>query len=186
MRRKRIKSFVYLNLLLFLLFAPLLVVSFLAKNKNRLSEFHFSNTTESFFLNPIIPMVSLPVKTAAGMPMDTKKLRGKWILFYFNAERCDKNHCIPYLANMSTIAHALKQDHQRLIRMWITNASTTDALTKNTGVTLSHIENNTRLEPNQFYLVDPFGNLILSYKNTTSPEQILTDLQRLMRISQIG
>jgi len=188
MSKKSIRSFTLFSLLVFLFFAPPLSVWVLGTQKNRLAELHFDAGTPSFFLNPIIPMVSLPIKTAQGTPLDTTKFRGKWILLYFNTKPCQQHNCSPYLVNMFQIHNALKKDHLRLIRMWVTTSTLPSELinNKNELVTTSQINDHADLTPNQFYLVDPLGNLILSYKNNTPPEHILIDLQQLMHASQIG
>lgn len=38
----------------------------------------------------------------------------------------------------------------------------------------------------QIYLVDPHGNLVLSYHVTVKPKAIFKDLKRLLKVSQIG
>gem|GEM_PF-6738533 len=89
---------------------------------------------------------------------------------------------------MSQIESGLKKDQQRLIRLWVTTATTPKGFTHDSdkNLLMSQVDEHTDLTPNQFYLVDPFGNLILSYKNNTPASHILIDLQQLMRLSQIG
>ena len=41
-------------------------------------------------------------------------------------------------------------------------------------------------EPGRIYLVDPLGNLVMSYPPGTDPRDLLKDLGRLLRLSQIG
>jgi hypothetical protein len=38
----------------------------------------------------------------------------------------------------------------------------------------------------QFYLVDPLGNLMMYYDENVNPKGILRDLQKLLKVSQVG
>jgi len=38
----------------------------------------------------------------------------------------------------------------------------------------------------RIYLVDPLGNLMMSYPGDAPPKSILTDLERLLKLSHIG
>ena len=42
------------------------------------------------------------------------------------------------------------------------------------------------LEPGKFYIIDPFGNLIMSYSADSDPDDLISDLKRLLRYSRIG
>jgi hypothetical protein len=42
------------------------------------------------------------------------------------------------------------------------------------------------LEPDRTYIVDPLGNLIMSYPPDANPSGMRKDLSRLLRASQIG
>jgi len=187
MKSKPIKSYITIGLLVFLLFAPVSGVWILSKFKHYLSAVYLGQLKESFFLNPITPMVSLPIKTLQGDTLDTTQLRGKWILLYFNSHDCTKKRlCFIHMTNMSSIANALKSDRHRLIQLWLTTIPIPKEIPQQADITFSQLDKNSNLESNQYYLVDPFGNMIMRYKNTTPPEKIIKDLQHLMRRSQIG
>ena len=38
----------------------------------------------------------------------------------------------------------------------------------------------------RFYLIDPFGNLVLSYSAAAPDKALLTDVKKLLRLSHIG
>ena len=40
--------------------------------------------------------------------------------------------------------------------------------------------------PNGIYIIDPLGNLVFFYPTETPPKDILQDLKRLLKVSQIG
>jgi hypothetical protein len=41
-------------------------------------------------------------------------------------------------------------------------------------------------DANRLYLVDPLGNLMMSYPAEAKPKGILEDMKRLLRLSQVG
>jgi len=42
------------------------------------------------------------------------------------------------------------------------------------------------LKMNRIYIVDPLGNLMMSYEPNVNPRDIYTDLKKLLRGSRIG
>lgn len=189
MRRKHTKSFVILNMLIFLCIAPTLGTWLIITNKSKLTDMDLvAINNQGFFINPIIPIASLPIATTSGPLFNTAELHGKWILLYFNTETCSKDNCTPHLTDMSQIHQSLGKDQHRLIRMWLTHSTIPQPPCDNHDkqLTMAQIEKVNTLQPNHFYIVDPFGNLILSYADNTSPQTILNDLQHLMRVSPIG
>lgn len=140
----------------------------------------------SFFINPITPLNSLPIQTKETSPLP--QLRGKWILMYFNNASCLNHQCDPYLHTMLIVENTLKKNQHHLTRLWLQIASHPEQIIPNsdTQLQLMHIDDKTTLTANYFYIVDPFGNLILRYENNTSPQTILLDLQYLMRASKMG
>ena len=188
MRRKHTKSFVILNMLIFLFIAPVLGTWLIITNKSKLTDMDLVATNQGFFINPIIPIASLPIATANGPLFNTAELHGKWILLYFNTEACSENSCTLHLTDMSQIQQSLGKDQHRLIRMWLTHSAIPQPPcdSHDKQLTMAQIKQADTLQPNHFYIVDPFGNLILSYADNTSPQSILNDLQQLMRISPIG
>ena len=43
-----------------------------------------------------------------------------------------------------------------------------------------------QLQPNRLYISDPMGNIMMSYNDQSEPMAVLKDMQRLLKVSQIG
>ena len=121
-------------------------------------------------------------------------LRGKWVLVSFDAAACDA-YCERKLYFMRQVRRAQGKDQGRVERLWLlTDGAAPRALL------LEAIEG-TRLAPeaglaahfpaagtvrDHLYLVDPLGNLMMRFPREPDPSRVLKDLQRLLRVSQIG
>jgi hypothetical protein len=128
----------------------------------------------------------------SGAPLDA--LRGKWVLLSFDAAGCDA-YCERKLYLMRQVRAAQGKDAGRVERVW--------ALTDNGRAhaeLLGAIEG-THVVPlkeapalrgfpadaaDRIYVVDPLGNLMMSFPRDPDPSKMLKDLQRLLRLSQIG
>jgi hypothetical protein len=128
----------------------------------------------------------------AGPPLD--ELRGKWVLVSFDAALCDA-YCEKKLYIMRQVRTAQHKDAGRVERLWVL----TDAGTPRAGL-LGAIAG-TRIAPlkvgaalqgfpgnaiDHIYLIDPLGNLMMRFPRDPDPSKLLKDLQRLLRLSQIG
>ena len=55
-----------------------------------------------------------------------------------------------------------------------------------TKVIREHIKASYVLQPGTIYIVDPNGNVMMTYKPDADPSAIFKDLQKLLKVSQIG
>ena len=128
----------------------------------------------------------------AGPPFDA--LRGKWVLVSFDAAACDA-YCEKKLYILRQVRTAQHKNMGRVERLWLLTdarkpraaliaaiegtriAATTDspAAKEFPGNITDHI-----------YLVDPNGNLMMRFPRDADPSKLLKDLERLLRLSQIG
>jgi hypothetical protein len=126
----------------------------------------------------------------SGPPLDA--LRGKWVLVTFDAAACDA-YCERKLYFIRQVRTATNKDAGRVERLWVL----TDA-GKPRPELLAAIEG-TRIVPmadslhgfpgnpvDHIYVIDPVGNLMMSFPRDPDPSKILKDLQRLLRLSQFG
>ncbi|HEX9184492.1 MAG TPA: cytochrome C oxidase subunit I [Burkholderiales bacterium] len=133
-----------------------------------------------------------PPRPLAGPPFDA--LRGKWVLVSFDAAACDA-YCERKLYFMRQVRRAQGKDQDRVERLWML---TDDGQPR--AEVLAAIEG-TRLErgtataarfpagashADHIYVVDPLGNLMMRYPRDPDPSRMLKDLQRLLRLSQVG
>jgi cytochrome oxidase Cu insertion factor (SCO1/SenC/PrrC family) len=186
MGKKLTYSFVTFSVLIFLLFI-LLISTWGFIRYVRVSTHHTINTKKNgFFLNPITPVAALSFKTITGQPFDPTPLRGKWVVLYFNNTPCNNHYCDHYLNTLVTVEQAFNKKPTTLVSAWLKNTSAKNlANPDHKQLKLINIDN-TNLNPNRFYVIDPLGNLILSYKPDVLPQVILSDLQRLMRVSDMS
>jgi hypothetical protein len=128
----------------------------------------------------------------SGPPLDA--LRGKWVLVSFDAAGCDA-YCERKLYFMRQVRTATHKEAGRVERLWVL----TDA-GKPRAELLGAIEG-TRIAAQKdtpaakdfpgnvadhIYVIDPLGNLMMRFPRDPDPSKLLKDLQRLLRLSQIG
>jgi cytochrome oxidase Cu insertion factor (SCO1/SenC/PrrC family) len=126
------------------------------------------------------------------LTLDPIDLHQQWGLLYVHTGRCD-SLCQRGLYNMLQIQKALGKDMNRLQRLLVISQMDPidDQLQRllNDSKTLykqvdPSVMNHRPDSPAAFYVIDPFGNIILAYTMDTKPEWILDDLKFLM--GQIG
>ena len=121
-------------------------------------------------------------------------LRGKWVLVSFDAAACDA-YCERKLYFMRQVRRAQGKDQDRVERLWVltdaaqpraellaaiegTRTARGAALAARFPAAGSHAEH--------IYVVDPLGNLMMRFPRDPDPSRMLKDLQRLLRLSQVG
>lgn len=126
----------------------------------------------------------------SGPPLDA--LRGKWVLVSFDAAACDA-YCERKLYIMRQARTATHKEAGRVERLWVmTDAGQPRAelLAAIEGTRIAGLGGSLRGFPgnpvDHIYLIDPLGNLMMSFPRDPDPSKILKDLQRLLRLSQIG
>ena len=147
----------------------------------------------------IQPPLSFPLadlRTIGAGPVRDGFLQGKWTLVFIERSNClaDCDHAI-YLTRQ--VRYALGKDMQRVQRMLVAPA----ANVRETADKVQRYDPNLSIvaaEPEWFehasfvrsgveiYLVDPQGYLILSYSKSVDPSGVISDLERLLKISKIG
>jgi cytochrome oxidase Cu insertion factor (SCO1/SenC/PrrC family) len=156
-------------------------------------------------VQPARPVADAVLVLLDGKPMHFSELRGKWTLVTFSAAEC-LSPCERNLVKMRQVIAAQGKEAERIQSMLIMkDARTRDWLnyaikdypgmrivtgpaeavaalarefTLPAGSPLDNL--------NRVYLVDPLGNLMMSYPADADPTGMRKDLARLLRISQIG
>jgi hypothetical protein len=128
----------------------------------------------------------------AGAPLDA--LRGKWVLVSFGAAACDA-YCEKKLYFMRQVRAAQHKDAGRVERLWVlTDAGKPRAelLAAIEGTRIASLKGVPAMQDfpgeavDHIYVVDPLGNLMMRFPRDPDPTKMLKDLQRLLRLSQIG
>lgn len=151
-----------------------------------------------------LPELALPLVVAeganshaAGADTGGKALRGTWTLVAIGAGGCNSD-CDRALAVMRQVHLALNRDMSRVARMYIaTGPCCAGALARGEPGVLVVASGAPGVERvlGQFpaagretsvFVVDPLGNLMMSYDARSDPRGLLIDLRQLLRLSHIG
>jgi hypothetical protein len=128
----------------------------------------------------------------SGPPLEA--LRGKWVLVSFDAAACDA-YCEKKLYFMRQVRSATHKDVRRVERLWVlTDAGKPRAelLASIEGTRITALKDAAALQgfpgnlTDHIYVIDPLGNLMMRFPRDPDPSKLLKDLQRLLRLSQIG
>lgn len=149
---------------------------------------------------PDLTLVNLADRTDAD-----KRLHGKWTLVYLLDGNCGEA-CLENLYRMRQLRLATGKYAQRVQRAVLVVDNERQALTREQlsdypgqyvlypeGVDADSLLSLFRLTPDdrplgedRLYLIDPLGNLMMTYPATTPPDGIIKDLKRLLKYSRIG
>ncbi len=134
----------------------------------------------------------VPPPALQQLTSDPGRARSHWVLLFIHNGSCD-DFCWQNLHNMGQIQRALGKDIQRLQRVFLTSEKADEKLQQwlSASETLHWQVAEFDLirvlrHPSTWYVIDPLGNIILSYPANTNPEAILDDLKYLMGVSNIG
>jgi cytochrome oxidase Cu insertion factor (SCO1/SenC/PrrC family) len=131
-------------------------------------------------------------RALSGPPFDA--LRGKWVLVSFDAAACDA-YCEKKLYFARQVRTAQHRNMGRVERLWLlTDAGKPRAeiLAAIEGTRIAALKDSPAAKDfpgnpsDHIYVVDPNGNLMMRFPRDPDPSKILKDLQRLLRLSQIG
>lgn len=154
-------------------------------------------------LQPARALAGVALHDPSGAPVAWDTLRGNWLLVTLEPETCAQV-CRENLYKMQQVRLAQGREARRVERVLIVPERRTaqPALTTDyPGLRVltarpDHFEHlarefatpsGTALEqPGRVYIVDPIGNLVLSYPPQADPSGMRKDLVRLLRLSQVG
>jgi cytochrome oxidase Cu insertion factor (SCO1/SenC/PrrC family) len=195
------KRGITLTLLGLLFFGPMLFATFLYFKADAFN-IKLGNTGE--LINPSLHLSKLKLEDFEHQPLQIDTLKGKWWLVYLSPEQC-YNACHDILFNMRQIKTALGRETDRVERLVLapkdrTNAPLIEFIESNyPDIKRALILNEDydqyfaplgdpkdRAALGELVIIDPKGQIVLYYDGDTPPKGILTDLRRLLKISQIG
>jgi cytochrome oxidase Cu insertion factor (SCO1/SenC/PrrC family) len=151
-----------------------------------------------------LPEVAAPLAKEDGSDARTRPsfLRNKWTFLYWGPGSCDAR-CRTALYDTRQIRTALNRDMDRVQRVFIAEGECCDwrylskehpdLMTIRAGTDiaplLSLIPSVNGANPasaGRIYIVDPLGNLMMSYAPDAKPKGILEDMKRLLGLSSVG
>lgn len=133
----------------------------------------------------------------------TGKLHGKWSFLYIAEEGCDLP-CMKNLYRMRQIRWTAGKDDHRVQRVLLVtgkdyppsevfNEYEGQWLVKKEIIDIDSLLTNFRLteedqpeKMQRLYIIDPLGNLMMSYPPSAEPRGIIKDLKKLLKTSKIG
>ena len=148
-------------------------------------------------LEPARPLAEASLGTPAGAPTNARFLRGKWSLLLVVGGRCAEA-CAKDRATLRNVRLAMDRERDRVQRVLL-GASPCCAATEvkaEPDLIVAWVDSaagRTLLEPfpavaeaGRIYVVDPLGNLVMSYPAGSEPKGLIKDLEKLLRLSHIG
>ena len=155
-------------------------------------------------IDPARPLPDLPLpmaRSAAGAGRAGLALKGKWTLLYVGAGNCAAL-CRAQLHETRQVRIALNRDMDRVQRGFVAldeccdwqflDAQHPDLVTVRAtdaapllGL-LPSFDGVGPADADRIYLIDPLGNLMMSYAAGAPPKGLLTDLKRLLGLSHVG
>lgn len=155
-------------------------------------------------ITPPIDMRQVVMKNSAGQEVKWQSMRGHWVLMYLDPKQCDAL-CQKNLYHMRQVRTAMGKEQNRVLRLIVTFAAPshkkldqylqgeyrgTEHLIASQATfeqLLEHLPSaKLAFSEGYLYLVDPNGNLMMSYAPTDKPKGLFKDLEKLLKVSQIG
>ena len=161
-------------------------------------------TNKGDLVNPAVPLPAVSLARPDGTRTTADFLQGKWTIAYLGDGACDERcRKALYLSRQSWIA--LNKDMDRVQRVFLATGSRVDtdfmaAEHVDLQIALVGADADSKVLLDKFpaydgvaptvagrlYLIDPLGNLVLSYSAAASDKALLTDVKKLLRLSHIG
>ena len=116
------------------------------------------------------------------------------MLVSFDTAACDA-YCERKLYFMRQVRRAQGKNQARVERLWVVSDAAPPRAALLEAIEGTHLARDAGLAAHfsaagaasdHLYLVDPLGNLMMRVPREPDPSRILKDLQRLLRVSQIG
>lgn len=143
-------------------------------------------------ISPPLQVTNLSLTDPSGKPLDKKMMLYKWTLVYVSPLVCDKScqNAIFYLRQIRT-ATGKEQLRVRPAVLTFSDEKPDPAmitLLHNRYPQTSHWISNSKqdLPKGSVYIIDPHGNIMMQYPAGANPSAMLKDLNKLLKVSQIG
>jgi len=162
-------------------------------------------TNQGDLIDPARPLPGVSVPQADGRLTAPGFLRGKWTLLYVGDGTCD-GRCRKALYLMRQTRIALNKDMNRVQRVFLVTGRCCNhayLAAEHPGLLVVRLDADrpagakllevfpayggvAPAAAGRIYVVDPLGNLMMSYSPAAPDKALLTDLRKLLRLSHIG
>lgn len=161
-----------------------------------------ATTNAGTLVSPARPLTIEGLRRADGSALSGADLRGRWTYVLFTPNGCDER-CERQLYLTRQVRLAMNKDIPRVQRLLVLGAEPAPDLARRLAEDHEDLEWVVRGEQaapllrefrgdgfgpegGQYFLVDPLGNLMMVYDLEVPSKGIVKDLQKLLKISQIG
>lgn len=152
------------------------------------------NPDRELIENPqVVPLE--PLRLADGSRTDPDWARSRWSLIYARLRPCDAD-CADALDRLDRVWLALGGEQDRVRKFLLVPQATEETVVPggfavglidaSGGDALLDLLGRERLARGRYFVVDPLGNIILSYPDTADQQRLLEDLERLLEVSRVG
>ena len=186
-----------LYLLIALFFAPLLLAFLLYYGADGWRP--AGSTNNGDLITPARPLPEATLQTPEGADLKVSALHGKWTLVYIGPGECDAR-CREALTLMRQTRLALNDDMARVQRLFLATGECCDRTyldAEHAGLMIASTSDSNFMatfrrdakpveQAGRIYIVDPLGNLMMSYDPGAKPKGLLEDLKKLHKLSHIG
>ncbi len=159
-------------------------------------------------IEPARPLPSLALPLLDSGNTEPNFLKGKWTLLYVGVGPCGES-CRTRLYDTRQVRLALDREMNRVQRVFIADSECCDAqflhqqhpdlITIRESASAApllallpgrddapSVDGSSAANAPRVYLIDPLGNLMMSYAADAKPKGMLEDMKRLLRLSSIG
>lgn len=153
-------------------------------------------------IDPPRPLPRAALLTPTGTPTAPDFLRGKWSLVYVGEGACDAR-CRQALDDIRATRLALDHDAPRIQRVFLFETTCCDkdlVQGEQAGLVAAWLDEKEGAklraafpvgaaplaQRGLVYLVDPLGNLMMSYSTPLDKRGVVKDLEKLLKLSRIG
>ena len=159
----------------------------------------WGTTNNGVLINPAQPLQDFSVWQANNIKININDFRGKWTLLYAPKIPCD-NACKKNIFNMRQIWALLSKEAYRVQRVlvlpesegadhitdFLDNYKRMQVLADPNSSLLNQLPVINGLNEPVIFLIDPIGNLMMAFPQSLDPAKILSDIKKLLKISQVG
>jgi cytochrome oxidase Cu insertion factor (SCO1/SenC/PrrC family) len=155
------------------------------------------STNKGDLSHPARPLPAFELETTADTKLDLPSLHGKWNVVFIGDGQCDAR-CREALVLMRQTRLALNDDLTRVQRVFLVTGHCCDQTyltAEHDGLIVAAVDDaggETLLATfpdvgqGRIYIVDPLGNLMMSYSPDAPQKSLLEDLKKLLKLSHIG